>query len=117
LGSLDGLESSKLIDAADSGAVYSAGHLLFLLGSLLMAQAFDLGRLKLFGDAFPVVENVPGGGRLTMGGFSASPRGLLLHGTGSRYISDLTWFDRKGNHTVVPGEPATLTWTGFSRYR
>ncbi len=117
LGSLDGLESSKLIDAADSGAVYSAGYLLFLRGNVLMAQPFDARRLALSGDAVPVVENVPGGGMATMGSFSASPQGLLLHGTGSRYISDLTWFDRKGDRTVVPGDPATFLATELSRDR
>ncbi len=115
LGSLGGPESTKLIDATDSGAIYSAGYLLFLRRNVLMAQAFDARRLALSGDAFPVVENVPGGGPATMAGFSASPQGLLLHGTGSRYTSDLTWLDRKGNRTIVPGEPATFVSTELSR--
>jgi hypothetical protein len=34
------------------------GHLLFLRETTLMAQAFDVQRLALAGDAFPVAEQI-----------------------------------------------------------
>ena len=115
LGSLDGPESTVLIEAANSGAVYSAGYLLFLRGETLMAQPFDARRLALSGDALPLVEDVPGGGIETVGAFSASARGLLVHASGRRNVSDLTWFDRTGNRTAVLGEPAGFDSLNFSR--
>ncbi|MBY0503634.1 MAG: serine/threonine-protein kinase [Bryobacteraceae bacterium] len=114
LGSLDGTGNTKLIEAADSGAIYSAGHLLYLRSEILMAQPFDLQKVALSGDAFPVVEPVPGGGPATLGGFSASATGLLVHASGSRYFSDLSWFDRRGNRTGLLGEPAAFLSVNLS---
>jgi len=116
LGSLDGSDSTVLIDEADSGAAYSAGYLLYVRGGTLMAQPFDVERLALVGDALPVVENVPGGGISTAAGFSAA-RALLVHASGARNLSDLTWFDRQGNRLGLLGEPARFQSLDFSMDR
>ena len=56
IGSLDG-GAPKLIMQNDSNAVYSLpGYLLFVLQGILMAQRFDASRLRLDGDAVPLVE-------------------------------------------------------------
>ncbi|MFN0104519.1 MAG: protein kinase domain-containing protein, partial [Bryobacteraceae bacterium] len=117
VGSLDSTESTKLIDASDSGAIYSSGHLLFLRSEMLMAQPFDPPKLAISGDAAPIVESVPGGGIANFGGFSASAKGLLVHASGSRYFSDLTWFDRRGTRIATVGEPGNFSELNLSADR
>ena len=117
IGSLDSTESTKLIDASDSGAIYSSGHLLFLRSEMLMAQPFDPAKLAISGDAAPIVESVPGGGIANFGGFSASAKGLLVHASGSRYFSDLTWFDRRGTRIATVGEPGNFSELSLSADR
>ncbi len=114
LGSLDSTADTKLIDASDSGAIYSAGHLLFLRAEVVMAQPFDTRKLAISGHAIPALESVPGGGVANMAGFSASPNGLLVHASGSRYFSDLTWFGRNGDKIATLGEPANFQSISFS---
>jgi Tol biopolymer transport system component len=77
-----------------AGAKYSpSGHLLFLRGGTLMAQAFSPDRLELSGDAFPVAEQAAGGRVAT---FSISANGTLSFIGGASPESRLVWFDRAG---------------------
>src|SRR5262249_5696778 len=48
----------SLLLASPKTALYAARHLLFLRGSTLFAQPFNLDRLSLEGSAVPVAENV-----------------------------------------------------------
>jgi Tol biopolymer transport system component len=112
LGSLDSTESIKLLEA-DSLAIYSAGHLLFLRGDTLMAQPFDPSNLRLSGEAFPVVEHVQTGQNNSLGAFSASLNGLLVYAAGGAEF-ELGWFDRKGNRIGSLGEPAKFNRFNFS---
>ena len=100
VGSLDTLESTKLLDA-DSDAIYSAGYLLFLRGDTLMAQPFDARRLALSGEAIPVVELVQVSRNASLGAFSASANGLLAYAGGAADF-DLAW--------SITREPARLPW-------
>ncbi len=82
-----------------------------------MAQPFDPAKLAISGDAAPIVESVPGGGIANFGGFSASAKGLLVHASGSRYFSDLTWFDRRGTRIATVGEPGNFSELSLSADR
>jgi serine/threonine protein kinase len=104
VGTLELTESTKLLDA-DSEAIYSAGHLLFLRGDTLMGQTFDPRNLRLSGEALPVVEHIQSGQNTSLGGFSASVSGLLAYAAGGAEF-ELGWFDRKGNRIGPLGEPA-----------
>ncbi|MGP8247094.1 MAG: protein kinase domain-containing protein [Bryobacteraceae bacterium] len=84
--SLDGGER-KLIVATPANAVYvPSGHLLFVRGDVLMAQPFDLRKLKLLDEPRPIADHV-----LMMASFSplqgavfaASPNGVLVWRNGS----------------------------------
>jgi len=92
-------KGEKRIAAANSAAIYvSSGHLLlFLRGTTLMAQPFDLDRLSITGDAVPVVEDV--GYFISNRGasFSASDNGLIIYSGGGVGQSDLAWYDRSGH--------------------
>jgi Tol biopolymer transport system component len=101
--SLDSTESTRLID----GGVpqYASGYLLFLRGSMLMAQRFDPDRLALSGEAVPLAEDVQVNTSTGTGAFSVSQTGELVYQTGASVGSRLTWFDRSGKMLGVVGDP------------
>jgi dipeptidyl aminopeptidase/acylaminoacyl peptidase len=107
IGQLGGLGSTRLL-SADGPAVYAAtGHLLFSREGKLLAQGFDLDRLQLRGEPFPIAENVTAGTTV-----SASASGLIIYRTppadsGQR---QLVWADRSGRETdkLVYADTAVL---------
>jgi hypothetical protein len=58
LRSLDADDTRKLLSVYSSTAYFASGHLLYVRGAALMAQPFDLSRLALAGDPFPLIEKV-----------------------------------------------------------
>jgi dipeptidyl aminopeptidase/acylaminoacyl peptidase len=108
VGSIDSLDSQKLLDA-DSNAVYAEqggqGYVLFLRGSSLMAQAFDATQLRATGEAVMVADPVQESPITAGGSFSASANGVLAYSGGSPLKSQLVWFDRRGVQSSV-GDPA-----------
>ena len=77
-----GSSERRQLPGIRSAVKYSpSGHLLFLRGTTLMAQAFSSDRLELSGDAFPIAEQVAGTRVAT---FSISQTGTLAFIGGSR---------------------------------
>ena len=105
VGSLDSPER-RLLPGIGNGARYSpTGHVLFNRDTTLMAQPFDLDRLELTGDAFPVAEGVAGGVRTP---FSVSADGSLAYlNQGAPAQSQLAWFDGTGRQ-LGPVGPSGL---------
>ena len=102
--SRDGTSDNVLTDAT-SHAVYTAGHLIFMRESALLAQSFDPTTLQLRGSAQAIASDVQmllGDAR---GVFSASDTGTLLYldGAGTSSMT-LAWFDDKGTRAGVVGE-------------
>jgi len=90
-----------------SGSVSSRiGHILFVREGTLMAQAFDVGRLKLAGEAVPIAENFSDTG---FPRYSVSTTGVLAYNTGGfrggNPDTQLTWFDRSGKTLGTLGGP------------
>jgi WD40 repeat protein len=112
VGSLSSLESGE----ADSNAVYTEGHLLYLRGNSLMAQPFDLKSLRSDGEAEPIAERVQRFLDLDeVGAFSASSSGLLAYQTGSGGgLRQLTWFDRTGKQIKTLGDSRAFFSIEFS---
>jgi Tol biopolymer transport system component/predicted Ser/Thr protein kinase len=108
-GSLDGGKPVRILpDHAASTYVLPSrpglpGHLIFVRGETLLAQAFNASKLELQGDAIPVEERLPSGGTA----FTASVNGVLI--LGRRYSDDvvLTWLDRTGKRLRSVGKPFT----------
>ena len=104
-----GAKERRPLPGISSGVKYSpSGHLLFLRGNTLLAQAFNRDRLELSGDAFPIAERVAGGRTAP---FSVSDNGTLAFVGGVNPDYRLTWFDRAG--TRQPSAPAAAyqaTW-------
>ncbi len=111
LGALNSLESKPLMES-DSGAIYSAGYLLFMLANTLMAQPFETKLLALSGEPRPVAEGValvPVPGK---GGFSASIHGTLIYGHAED--RELQWLDREGRSLGKLGEKGYFETLSFS---
>jgi Tol biopolymer transport system component len=116
IGSLDSSVHRELVVPDAMNVSYSRGHILFLRGSTLMAQPFDVRTLSLSGTAFPVVEQVttqpisP-----TDALFAASDTGVLVYQSGAPTSpSELVWFDRGGRRTGSIGEPANYAGLSLS---
>jgi serine/threonine protein kinase len=103
---LDSNERHLLINADASPAYAPPGYLLFLRERTLMAQAFDVSKLQLSGDPFPIAEQV--GYNIITGRafFSVSQTGVLTFLSNNAPLNQLTWFDRTGKLLSVIGEPA-----------
>jgi DNA-binding winged helix-turn-helix (wHTH) protein/Tol biopolymer transport system component len=109
-GSLDGGKPVRIL-ADPIAATYvpsvkaaQTGHLLFIRGNTLSAQAFDTDKLKLQGGAIPLVEP-PG-----TTAFTVSTNGILIVGStagpGGVYPDlILTWLDRNGRRLNTAGRP------------
>jgi len=106
VGSLSSTNTTA-IGEADSNATYAAGRLLYIRGTSLMAQPFDLSSLRMSGEAEPVAEGVERFLDLvTVGAFTASNSGLLAYQTGPADArKQLTWFDRTGKRISTLGDP------------
>ncbi|HMA18259.1 MAG TPA: hypothetical protein VKS03_07455, partial [Thermoanaerobaculia bacterium] len=103
LGSLGSKETRPLF-RSDSGAIYAdPGYLLFARESSLLAQKFDAGRLRVEGEALPIVERVrfytPESALLA----SAASNGSLLYGVWNHH-KKLVSVDRKGSELGTLGE-------------
>ena len=116
LASLDSPDRTQLVETESSNTVYSAGHLLFLRGSTLIAQPFDPDRAVLNGDAYPVAEGLHALCTVPVGVFSASQNGVLVYQSGSIVQgSELVWFDRKGTRQDKVAERGLLADIRMSR--
>ena len=106
LGSLDGIEPSRLT-AADAAGVYASGEwLLFVRGGILFAQRLDLQRGMLTGSTFTIADTVALDAGMSAGAVSVSSNGLVAYrvgGVASR--RQFTWFDRTGRALGVIGDP------------
>jgi Tol biopolymer transport system component/predicted Ser/Thr protein kinase len=104
--SLDSTDSTLVLNADSSNAIYSQGHLLFMLSSTLMAQPFDTRRLVLTGEPVPIAEQVQSQSAISPNGiFTASANGVLAYSVGTPSGgTELVWFNRAGKETSRLGE-------------
>ncbi len=107
VGSLDVKGSDHLLHS-HAGAIYASGRILFLRQDTLMAQPFDVERLRLTGGAVPIADPVPEVAIYARGLFSASENGLLAYVEGrSSADRQLVWYDREGKQVeAVPAADA-----------
>jgi serine/threonine protein kinase/Tol biopolymer transport system component len=115
IASLDGGQG-KLLMKNDSNAVYSPpGYLLFARETTLMAQGFDLSKLQLSGEPFPVAEEVTFSGNFSYSNVSVSETGVLVFWSGTMTNRQLAWFDRNGKRLASVGPPGEYNDITLSR--
>ena len=106
--SLDGSLRKVLLNA-DSSPIYSApGYILFARGYTVMAQAFDVNKLQLGGDAFPVAENVNYSSANSYSNISVSDNRVLAYWVAGVSKRQLIWFDRSGKQLESLGPPGEI---------
>jgi Tol biopolymer transport system component len=94
---------TALIGPAESHATFAAGHLFFVRGGNLMAQAFEVETRQLRGK--PLDLNV-------QTGVAPAYRGMFSIASSGRVVYlpplapyQLTWIDRQGRPTATVGDP------------
>ncbi len=113
VGTLDGAPP-KLILTGDSFAMYaSPGYLLFLRGSVLVAQPFDSKNLRVTGEPRQVADQVASLAGTTAALqsplASVSEAGVLCYLLDAAASTQLVWFDRVGANLGRLGEAADYT--------
>ena len=96
----------RVMDATSNVAYAPSGHLLFARAGKIFAQPFDIERMRVHGEPFPVVDDVwefPG---FWAALFSISRDGTLAYATAGDLRTNLVWFDRRGQRV------GTLASTG-----
>jgi Tol biopolymer transport system component len=99
-------QTTKLVLPGDFGAVFAAPDYL-IFGrpeGLVFAQHFDLMRLEVTGDPFPVAEGVWENFPANRVSVSATG-GVLAYVNASLANTELAWFDRAGRPLGTLGEP------------
>jgi len=97
VGSLDS-EETRFLLKSESRALYAGGHLLYRVGSTLMAHRFDPSTLTLTGDPAPVATDVTGGAISWGGAQFGVSENLLIHQRGAGSADTvLQWRDHDGN--------------------
>jgi len=97
VGSLDSPEIKEIGDVRGSVVYAPPGWLIFLHNDVLVAQAFDAGKLALTGEPMPIItgaKNPPGARR-----FSVSDNGVLVWQGPWQRDYQLVWYDRTGKQT------------------
>ena len=106
VGSLDSNEKHFVVEATANAAYAGPGYLLFYRDKTLLAQPIDLKRFALTGEATVILPDVQFLPQVKRAVFAVSDQGLLLAQSGSEAaLSQLTWFDRKGNAVGTVGKP------------
>ena len=114
IGEVGSLQARQLTNS-DSIALYASGHLLFVRQTALMAQAFDLRKLQLSGEAVPVVENIMMNGTTSRAVFSASATGAMIYQSGDTFGGwNLVWFDREGKQLGSLAQPDRYLFPALS---
>ena len=108
LGRLNSKES-KILAVGDFSRVeyVPPGYVLYLRGRTLLARPFDAERLRMTGDAIPVVDDVLRADTAGFAEFSASATGTLVYSDDYTWEGKkrLVWLDRKGREIGTLGPP------------
>jgi Tol biopolymer transport system component len=93
--SIERVQSVRVLHIPNN-AVIAGGKLLFLRGTTLLAQDFDLGNLRLKGEPAAIASNVAYDVGVWRGIFSVSETGVLVYSGGDPSGHRLLWFSAAG---------------------
>jgi serine/threonine-protein kinase len=98
---------SVLVEGGSDGRYVPSGHLAYVRGGTLFAAPFDLERLKLTGDAAPVVEGVTYAIDAGAAQFAISTAGTLayLPAVSADNQAELSWVSQDGTISKVRDVP------------
>jgi eukaryotic-like serine/threonine-protein kinase len=106
VGSLESSDDSFLTKATGNPVYAAPGYLLFCREKTLFAQKFDTNKLKLSGEAVPLLKDVSSLPRILRNDYAASNGDVLVVQRGNDVsLSRLVWRDRQGKETGSVGKP------------
>jgi eukaryotic-like serine/threonine-protein kinase len=106
VGSLDSTEKHFVVETTANAAYAAPGYLLFYRDKTLLAQPFDLKHFALTGEATTILPEIQFLPQVKRAVFAVSDHGLLVAQSGTEAaLSQLVWFDRKGNAGGSVGKP------------
>jgi serine/threonine-protein kinase len=93
-----------IVEGGVSGRYVPTGHLLYAKGEVLFAVPFDVERLRVTGQAVPVLEDLAMSHQDALAGYAVSDDGTLAYVQASVYRSptELVWVTRSGKESRVP---------------
>jgi serine/threonine-protein kinase len=99
-------QSKTLIRGGSHAQYVSSGHIVYAAAGALRAVQFDLSRLDVIGDPFPIADAVlitP----LGAAQFSASKNGTAVYAPGgtAAFARSLVWVDRQGHEEPIKAAP------------
>jgi Tol biopolymer transport system component len=100
--SLDGKENSLLVPSF-TNAAYGSGHLLFMRGTELMAQALDPAIGEITGEAGRIARDVEVDLGIWRSAFDGARVDILVYATGGSFEGQAVWHDRSGKSLEVLG--------------
>jgi Tol biopolymer transport system component len=108
-------EPRELIPVGSSPHYVSSGHIVYADGNTLRAVGFDVERLEVTTDAFPIVDDVHIGST-GASSFDVSNNGSLVYASGDTTagLSELVFVYRDGTEEVLPFPPNGYFWPRLS---
>jgi len=98
-----GSPARTLVVSAASGALYAPpGYMIFVRDQSLVAQALDLGRLRLTGEPARIGDAPEDLTILGTTPASASENGILVYPTNAPTLRRMTWFARDAPTRSLP---------------
>jgi eukaryotic-like serine/threonine-protein kinase len=106
VGSLGTNEKRFVVEATANAAYAEPGYLLFYRDKTLLAQRFDEEKLAVTGEPMTILSEIEYQPQVKRAAFAAFGSSMLVAQTGGAVaLSQLTWFDRKGNELGLVGKP------------
>ncbi len=106
IGSLDSKNINQVLNNTGRAEIIEPGWMLFVRENNLMVSPFDLEKLEMTGEAFPIVENISFDGAYHA--FSVSRNGVLSYSNVDLINTQLVWMDRTGKQTADLGGPGQI---------
>ncbi len=113
VGNVDGRDRREVV-ATGGGAEFAMDRLLYLRGTTLVAQSFDLESLSLKGDPNPIAEDVYRDLDYGIGAFSVSRSGGLAYHAGRGAGAQLVFVSRDGSHLASIGKRGPFSQVALS---
>jgi Tol biopolymer transport system component len=104
VGALDSNQKTFVTKATGNMSYVAPGYLLYYRDKTLFAQSFDADKLTLSGDPQPLLTDLAYTPRISHTAFSASAVDLVAQRGSGVSVSQLVWYDRKGNEVGSVGE-------------
>jgi serine/threonine-protein kinase len=96
-------EKTVLVHGGSDARYVPSGHLVYVFGDALYAQAFDVETLTVFGGSVPIVQGLNRAGREDSGNYGVSRDGSLAYLSADAVVArrTLVWIDREGREEPI----------------